>query len=191
QFKGPRCSDSNAEGLAAESYNGALRLRQILPETIAPIAVAETRPARMLGTVRLDRFWQQADARRLYEAAVRLRGTDKNPVPERIRRDEAWLTQAEHLMTDLEQWTGLREPIRGDYLYQKSVIYTILIDLIPRVPLRLRAIRSFVEFLRREDRDKETRPLWFAFVNRLLELSRGEDRRDVLDILEQSNNQVL
>ena len=101
------------------------------------------------------------------------------------------MTQAAHLLTDLEQWTGLREAAQRDYLYQKSVVYTILLDLIPRSPLRLRAIRSFVEFLRREDRDRETRPLWFAFVNRVLELSRGEDRRDVLDAMEQSNHQVL
>jgi hypothetical protein len=191
QFKGPRCSDSTSDGPAADAYNGALRLRDILPETIAPIAQAETRPSGMLGIVQLDRYWQRPDARRLYEIALRLRGTGRNPLPERLRREEAWMTQAEHLIADLEQWIGLREPERRDYLYQKAVVYTILLDLIPRTPLRVRAIRSFVEFLRREDRDRESRPLWFAFVNRTIELSHGEDRRDVLEAMEQSNHYVL
>jgi hypothetical protein len=39
--------------------------------------------------------------------------------------------------------------------------------------------------------DRDRRPLWFAFMNRLLEMARGADRREILGALENSHHPVL
>ncbi len=71
------------------------------------------------------------------------------------------------------------------------MLYTLLIDLVPATPLRTRTLRSFVEFLRTSDRDRANRTLWFAFANRLIELTRSADRNVVLELLEDSRHPVL
>ena len=85
--------------------------------------------------------------------------------------------QAERLLTEIDQWTGRREPSERDYFYQKSMLFGGLIELMPPSSVRARALREFVDFLRLSDDTRERRPLWFAFMNRLLELARGADRR--------------
>jgi hypothetical protein len=191
QFKGPRCSDSLSDGAAVDAFNAALRRREIAPETIKPLAPADTRPSTMLGVARTDAYWRTIEARRLYDMGVRLRGPDRRPVSDQIRMSEGWLTQAEQLLTNLERWTGSREALERDYVYQKSVLYTLLVDLVPPTPLRARTLRSFADFLKNADRDRAGRALWFAFAHRLIELTRSADRAVVLDLLEQSGHPVL
>jgi hypothetical protein len=190
-FKGQRCSDSLSDGPAADLFNAALKRREVGAEVVAPLAPADTRPSRLLGVARVDRYWRAIEARRLYEMGARLRGPDRMPVPDRIRMTEAWQNQAERLLTDLERWTGSREALERDYLYQKAVLYTLLIDLVPATPLRTRTLRSFVEFLRNSDRDRANRTLWFAFANRIIELTRSADRNVALEVLEESRHPVL
>ena len=190
-FKNTRCSDSVTDALAADAFNAELRRHNLRPETVAPLAAADMRPSRMLGVARIDRYWQTPEARRLYEGAGRLRGPDRNPVPERVRRTDEWRNQAERLLVDIEQWTGTREAFERDYLYQKGVLYSILVDLVPPGPLRVRTIRSVVDFLRQIDRDRDARTLWFAFANRVIELAHTADRPIVIDALEGSRHPVL
>jgi hypothetical protein len=191
QFKGPRCSDSLSDGTAVDTFNAALRRREIAPETIRPLAPGDTRPSSMLGAARMDAYWRTIEARRLYDMGVRLRGPDRRPVSDQVRMSEGWLMQAEQLLTSLERWTGSREALERDYVYQKSVLYTLLADLVPPTPLRARTLRSFADFLKNADRDRAGRTLWFAFANRLIELTRSADRALVLDLLEHSGHPVL
>jgi len=191
QFKGPRCSDSLSDSTAMDTFNAALRRREIPPETIRPLAAGDTRPSSMLGAARVDAYWRTAEARRLFEMGARLRGPDRKPVSDQIRKSEAWQAQAEALLIDLERWTGGREAVERDYVYQKAVLYTLLVDLVPPTPLRTRTLRSFADFLKHADRDRATRTLWFAFANRLIELTRSADRALVLDLLESSGHPVL
>ena len=145
----------------------------------------------MLGAARVDAYWRTAEARRLFEMGARLRGPDRKPVSDQIRKSEAWQAQAEALLIDLERWTGAREAVERDYVYQKAVLYTLLVDLVPPTPLRTRTLRSFADFLKHADRDRASRTLWFAFANRLIELTRSADRALVLDLLEISGHPVL
>ncbi len=112
-------------------------------------------------------------------------------LPERVRQSMEWRNQAERLLTDVEQWTGTREPAERDYFYQKAVLYTWLLDLMPPSPVRTRALRSFVDFLRHSENDRDRRALWFAFVSRLLDMARGSYRREILAALEDSHQPVL
>jgi hypothetical protein len=57
--------------------------------------------------------------------------------------------------------------------------------------VRGRTLHSFVEFLRHTEAEVSRRTLWFAFVNRLLELAHGSFRAEVLSSMEQSRQPVL
>jgi hypothetical protein len=190
QLKGPRCSDSIAESMTPAAFNGAL-VKAGLSFDIKPIDADNLRPSRMLGTARIEAFWQTGDARRLHEDALHLRGYDKEPVSLKVRRTELWKNEAERLLVAVDQWTGASERVRRDYFYQKSALFLGLLDLIPSSTLRTRVIRAFVDFLRHEDDDRDRQALWFAFVNRLLELSRGEDRGEILAAFDDAHHPVF
>ena len=51
----------------------------------------------------------------------------------------------------------MSEPSERDYFYEKSVLFTWLLDLMPPSLVRTRALRAFVEFLRRTETDVNRR----------------------------------
>ena len=61
----------------------------------------------------------------------------------------------------------------------------------PPSTLRTRTIRAYVEYLRHADKESELESLWFAFVNRLLELSRGNDRTEILTAFDNAHHPAL
>jgi hypothetical protein len=61
----------------------------------------------------------------------------------------------------------------------------------PQSEVRARTLRSFIEFLRESDADRDRRALWFAILNRLLDAARGTERRTILATFEDSGNPVL
>ena len=104
-----------------------------------------------------------------------------------VKQTSAWQTQAQQWLLELDLWNGTREPVGRDYFDEKSLLYGGFLDLAPPAALKTRAIRSFVEFLRRSDKDRDRRALWFAHVRLLL------DRRDpaILTAFDQSGDFVL
>jgi hypothetical protein len=190
QLKGPRCADSITEPMTAPAFNAALTFLDA-DYAVKSIDGASLKPSRILGSARIDYYWQSPEARRLREEWVRLRGRDRLPVRLSVRVTQEWRDQAEHLLTGIEQWTGLREPAPRDYLYQKSVLLMGLIELMPQGPGRVKALRALVEFLRHEDGDRNLRSLWFAMLSRLLEMARGPDRNEILSVLEESHHPAM
>jgi hypothetical protein len=190
QLKGPRCSDSPTESMVPSAYNGAVgRLGAgKLVDLMDPRGV---QPSRMLGTTRIELYWQTPEARRLHEDALDLRGRGQNPSPMRIRQTQRWQEQAERLLVDLVQWTGRREATERDYFFQKSFLFTGLVELMPLSSVRSLALRQFVDFMRHSDLDRDRRALWFAFLERLLEMAQGADRRGILAALEDSHHPVM
>jgi len=190
QLKEPRCSDSETESMAPAAYNAAVgRLGAAkLVDLMDPNGV---RPSKMLGTAKIDMYWQTPEARGLHEDALDLRGRGQNPLSIRIRRSQLWREQAERFFEDLARWTGRSERFERDYFFQKSFLFTGVIELTPPSSVRSAALRSFVEFMRQSDPDRDRRSLWFAFLTRLLEMARGDDRREILAALENSHHPVL
>ena len=190
QLNAPRCSDSVAELQTPATFNAAIQ-RVTDDEEATPIDPDAVRPSRMLGVARIDRYWQTPEARRLHDDALRLRGTSQRPVSEAVRRTTEWRNEADRLLTEVEQWTGRREPEERDYFYQKSMLLEGLVDLMLPGPARTRAIHVFVEFMRRADADRAYRALWFAFLNRLFETARAGGRAAILGALLDSHHPVL
>jgi len=71
------------------------------------------------------------------------------------------------------------------------VLFVWLLDLMPQSAVRTKALRAFIEFMRHADVDRDRRALWFALLNRLLEMARGGYRREIPDALEDSHHPVL
>jgi hypothetical protein len=189
-LKGPRCGDSVTEAMTPASFNSAL-VRLHAEDDVKPIDPNAFRPSAKLGIGRLEPYWQTPESRRLHDEQGRLYGPDRLPVPLRVRQTQEWREQAQRLLTDIEQWQGTRERSDRDHFYQKSALFTGLLDLVPQSTVRARALRAYVEFLRHADLDRDRRALWFAFVNRLFELARGVDRHEILAALEDSHHPVL
>lgn len=189
QMKGPRCADSVSESMTPAAFNTVLR-RANLQFDVRPLEETIL-PSRMLGTERIDQFWQTGEARALRERLFQLRGPGKEPLPLKVRETTEWKSEAEQVLNGVEQWTGRSERVERDYLAQKSLLFAGLLELVPQSALRTKTIRGFVEYLRHADRDSELESLWFAFVNRLLELSRGNDRRDILDAFDTAHHPAL
>ncbi len=189
QLAGPRCSDSTTEGLLPSTFNLAIKLLHADLD-VKPLD-DQIRPSRLLTGTRIDWLWQTSESSRLFDTWRQLRGSDKDPVPVSVRRTDAWRDAAEHFVGDLERWTGRSEASERDFLYQKSTLYANLIELMPPSAVRTRAIGSFVAFLRHENNDRSRRTLWFVFVRRLLDLSRSDARRDVLEAMDRSGDSVL
>lgn len=190
QLKAPRCADNVAATVTPATFNAALR-RARADFDIKPIDADAARPMATLGVARIDMYWRSADAARLHDAAGQLRGPGTVALPLRVRQTAEWRSQADRFLTEVEQWSGASEATELDYFYEKSVLFTWLLDLIPPGALRSRALHAFVEFLRRTETDVNRRALWFAFVNRLLELAHGPSRDEVLSAMEQSHQPVL
>ena len=191
-LNGPRCADSATESFVPSAFNAAARLLRADPiAEVTPINADAIRPSRLLGGARIDLYWQTFSARRLYEMWMGLRGTGQNPVPERVRRTDEWRDNADRFITELDQWTGRSEASERDYFYQKATLFANLLDLMPSSAVRIRGLRDFIDFMRHADTDRDQRALWFVFVNRLLELSRGNNRRQTLTLMEQSGLPTL
>jgi hypothetical protein len=192
QLKAPRCADNVTATITPSTFNAALR-RARGEADVRPMEADAARYAAStaLGVARIDLYWQTIDAARLRDAVITLRGPGAVAYPLRIRQTAEWQARADRLVTDIEQWSGRSEREERDYVYQKGLLYTWLLDLIPAGQVHARTTRSFVEFLRRTETDVNRRILWFAFVNRLLELSRASYRAEVLSAMEESHQPVL
>jgi hypothetical protein len=190
QLKAPRCADNVTATVTPSTFNAAVR-RARADFDVRPIEADASRPLSTLGAAHIDLYWQSGDAGRLHDAAVRLRGPGAVALPLRVRRTQEWRNQADRLLTDVEQWSGASEPAERDYFYEKSVLFTWMLDLMPPSAVRTRALRAFVEFLRRTETDVNRRMLWFAFVNRLMEMAHGASRAEVLSAMEDSHQAVV
>jgi hypothetical protein len=190
QLRAPRCADNITAAITPSTFSSALR-RARADNDVKPIDADAARPLSTLPPARFDMLWGSADAARLRGAAASLRGPGTSVVPLRIRQTPEWRTQADRLLTDVEQWSGTSEATERDYFYEKSVLFTWLMEWIPSRALHTRALRAFVEFLRRMETDVSRRTLWFAFVNRLLEFAHGAFRAEVLSAMEESHQPVL
>src|SRR4029077_6506291 len=82
------------------------------------------------------------------------------------------------------------EASERDYFYQKAVLFTSILDLMPAAGTRTTGLRLFVDFLRHADIDRTHRNLWFVFVSRLAG-TRGDMRREALSALEHSGHPIL
>jgi hypothetical protein len=190
QLHGPRCSDSTTEQFVAPAFNAAIG-RIGAARDVDPIDATAIYPSKLLAAARIDYYWQTPEARRLYRAEGWLRGDAGTVLSPAVRRTKEWSDMADLLVTDIEQWSGMREAAPRDYLYQKGVLLTGLLDLTPAGVLRTRAARALIDFLRHSDYERDRRSLWFALLRQVLDIARSDPDRELYAELVESHHPVL
>jgi hypothetical protein len=188
QLSGPRCADSPTERRALDSFNRLVMLRG--EPALTPIGASEARPSRMLGTARTDRLWQSPEAMHLRIEAARLFGDGRKPLSPREKSTRDWQTRATAFLQDLDRWGGARGPAERDYLDEKPSLLIGFFEIAPSGPLRARALRDAIAFLRRSA-GRQPNAAWFAHVSVLLDLANGSDRDPILDALEGSDEPTM
>ena len=186
-----RCADSVTEPVAVSGFNARIVHTEVVKEGVSPLTGDDVRASRLVNGARIDFLWQTPDSHRLQQEYLRLRGNGKDPIPERQRRTQAWREQAERFVMDLDRWNGGREAAERDYFYEKGVLFTEILALMPPASARTRGLRAFIDFVRHADMDRNRRALWFVFANRLLEFAHDADRDLVLDAMESSGHPTL
>jgi len=189
QISGPRCSDSLTEPRVVAGFNQIVERRAPVIMGLTPISVSENRPQRISDPVRYDFLWKTVESKRYRDEAAALAGTPGSPTTARIKREKPWQDRAERFLVDLEHWVGTRE-IERDFLYEKALLLTGLTEIVPDGPLRTRALRSSVSFLR-SSAGREQPAEWFSHVRRLIDLAQRGYREPVFDALEASNDPVM
>jgi hypothetical protein len=189
QLKAPRCVDSTIEMVTPSLFNSAVK--RIGGDQDVKSLEAELVLPTLQGSARVDQYWTTPDAGPLHDAASALWGPGKAPLALRVRQTQEWRNQADLLLTQLDRWAGRREASERDYFYQKALLFEVLMELVPPGALRSKTIRTYVDFLRLADTDRSRRSLWFAFVSRLIEISRSTDRREILQTMEDTHQPVL
>jgi hypothetical protein len=190
-LKGARCADSASEGPIAAAFNVLVVRQGAAVHGLDPLTARDTRPSKTLGTAKNDSYWRTPEARRLHEQIVRLRGPDRQPLPEAIRRGLPWHDEAEAFVADVERWSGIREASEADGFYQKGLLFGGVFDLAPQADLRARAIRGLVDLLHHSAVARDRPALWFLPAARLLESARGVQRSELIDALARSGQPTL
>lgn len=190
QLKSARCADSVAEAPIVATFN-ALRSRPSVDHPPDAITAKDMAIVGVSGAARIQPYWRSVDARRLHDDLIELRGSDRQPVPESVRRTIEWERKADAFLGDVDRWADGSGETAADYFYQKSVLLALLLDAAPQAPLRDRAARLLVEHLRHSLVMQDRPALWFLPVARLLQDARPEARRDLVSAMERSGHPVL
>jgi len=186
----PRCVDSVTESLTPAAFNDTMRGLDPFAD-VKPIDAKAVAPSRYLAPARVDPYWRTPEARRLHDALIDLRGGQNGPPkPLKDRQTDDWRHGAERFIVDVDHWTGRSEATERDAFYQKAVLFTGILDLMPASDVRSLGVRTFVDFLRHADMERTRRNLWFVFASRLAS-TRGDMRREALAAMERSGHPIL
>ena len=97
-----------------------------------PTPPARCRRSRPRASILLAVRRRRAPSRRRGAAA----GTRRGAVSAAGAADRRVARQAERLLTEVEQWSGKSEADERDYFYQKSALFTWMLDLMPQSAVR-------------------------------------------------------
>jgi hypothetical protein len=196
-FGGLRCSGTMGRQAGRESlpetvgefnrqFREALRVGQL-----SPINTDEIKDVRISPEAVDDAAWQSAEAKRIAAGFRRLRvGDGQGPFGATEKMTTMWSAQLTGFLNELESWNGGGEP-EEVFFHEKSIVYEVLIDLIPSSRERSTALESFVRFLE-QNYLHPSRIEWFWHARRLLDGYKGaDDQPEVLLGFLNSRDSVL
>ena len=176
---------------AIQYFNQHFRLA-LEKNQILPIAGDELKGGR-IGPKFVDTsFWQSPEAKQLEAGARELRfgnGAKRLTASDKVK--SGWSSQLLDFLTKLGAWKPESEPA-VDYFCQKSILYSLLIDVVPSGPERSKVISDFVEFLEQNSVQPASRIEWILPVERLLSGAvAADDRDEVVQAFLNSRDPVL
>jgi hypothetical protein len=164
-----------------------------LRQSLALTACPPPKPVELAS--RPDAFWKSEQSKHLYEQGARLRYKEPGaPYSDAERNTIEWLQRLTDYMKDLADWRPSDEKDEATYYHQKTIVYEMLVDLIPRGPERDKAIQAFVDFVANSGLQREKPVEWFFHAQSLLDRARnspiGEPAK-ILAAFEDSGNPAL
>jgi hypothetical protein len=202
-FGGSRCADNvrrerKSSGLPdpVQAFNDRLAALRAGAKKIPPIAAEEIAPTRVEGEGVFDEYWKSPQARGLLIKIKALRfGHDQKsggqPLTPEERGTVEWREQAAQFLNALAAWESGHEKSEADFFHQKAVLFSGLIELIPPGDLRDRVLHSFLDFLRQNRMQRESRVEWFFHARQLMQVRGKDDRPKVIEAMGNSGDPVL
>lgn len=166
--------------------------RELKRDQVLPITLDDLKDARILPGPKVDALWSSVTAKALLSSVQELRWGNKSaPLTIVQRTTIAWSAKSKDFMAQLESWGGEGES-EADLFHEKSILYEMLVDLIPSGQDRSKALDSFVHFLEQNNFQQTSRIEWFWHAHQLLEgLRAADDRAEVLQAFQDSSDSVL
>ncbi|HZT40508.1 MAG TPA: hypothetical protein VFA28_21640 [Bryobacteraceae bacterium] len=196
QLTAPRCgqreSEVRASGMRHESLPplfGA-EIRGDLPA----LSPEEMKPERTEGGIKIERYWQTDEAKRIFEACWKLRaGPNGAYYSEAARNTPEWNRALRDFLNLLAGWNGAAEASEADYFHEKAIVFEALLELAPPGELRDRVLENYVVFLQGSTLAGQSPVEWFwhvrATVDRLA--ANGAASAQLRRALERSGNVIL
>ena len=143
----------------------------------------------------LERYWQSADAKRIFDQAMKLRlGSNGQMLSVADRLKPEWNLQLTDFLKDLGNWASSLESSDAAFFHEKCAVYEALIDLIPAGAQRDKAIEGFVGFLAGSNLQQQSPVEWFSHAplmfERLKNAGDGESEK-LLDAYRASGSPAL
>lgn len=137
------------------------------------------------GEPKLDRYWQTASAKQLLEKGKKLR---ESPIS--TEDGQLQLTAYLNLISD---WTQDSSESDAVFYHEKSIVYTLLLDVVPPGPLSDRILGDFVDFVSNSRLFQQSPAEWFSDPYAMLERAKTNPplRRKLLESYRNSGNSVL
>lgn len=160
QFRGPHCSDSGVGSgvmfLPSSLFGPAIRGDE------AAIATEETVPASYTGEIKVDRYWPNGQAERIYQTCLALRqGPQGDPISDPARHAREWANQVSDFLTSLNDWSTGDEALERDYFHEKAIVHAALLETVPEGDIGDRVIASYVELLKSSNVQRRNTVEWF------------------------------
>jgi hypothetical protein len=183
-FSGERCgeisgaTDRIALPRAIDYFNREFRLA-LKNAQIAPISEQDLTGASIDPKFVDVNFWQSPEAKQLDAGVRELRfGKGETRLGADRKATTDWSAQLTNFLTELAAWKPENEPAEEDFFCEKSILYTLLIDVVPSGAERSRVMSDFVEFLEQYSARTTSRLEWMVPVERLLSGAVARDDRE-------------
>lgn len=173
------------DGLFGEEIRGAL----------APLTAEERTPKKSDGAVKLEPYWQSAQAKRIFEDCWRLRtGPDGKYFDDATRNSKEWKRQLADFLSGLASWKADDEESEADFFHQKAIVYEALLELTPAGDQEARVVDDYMGFLKSSNLQQQSPVEWYwhahSTLNRLRN-ARPAGAQRLIAAFRSSGNPVL
>jgi hypothetical protein len=167
QLTAPRCRQSEPGVRASEMRHESLPplfgddIRGDLP----PLSPEEMKPERTDGEIKIEKYWQSDEGKRIFEACLKLRaGPDGKYYSDAARNTPEWKRSLVDFLNMLAGWNAASEASEADYFHEKAIVFEALLELTPPGELRDRVLENYIGFLQGANLAGQSPVEWFWHV---------------------------
>ncbi len=192
QLTAGQCSDSQMTGTPQKQDMFIEDVNKILD---VPLSEDEIKPEKIHPAAPVFRYWHKKKSSQLLASIRALRfGEAETALDQNRRNTQEWRQQLMTFLAEMDDWKPEDEETEADYLHQRCVLYSGLVEITPPGAIRADILRSYAQYLRDSKMQKESPAQWLFYVKRVLQMSEkltGNDRRDFNNTIGNSGHPVF